>query len=246
MIRVFIGYDSQEPVSFHVAAHSLLRHAKQPVSITGLVLSQLPMTRARDPRQSTDFAFSRFLVPYLCGFSGAAVFVDCDVLFRADVGELVDAADLSRPVSVVKHSYTPRDGSKFLAHEQLAYRCKNWSSVMVFNSGIAECRTLTPEYVNNASGLELHQFAWAADERIAALPRSWNHLVGEYKPNPTAKLVHFTLGTPCFARYRDCEFAREWFEELDLVRYYDRRGEFSRPVREEPLGMPIALAEECN
>lgn len=243
MLRVFIGFDRQEPVSYHVAAHSLMRHARAPVASVPLMLSQLPiLTRPRDPKQSTDFAFARFLVPWLCGYQGVAVFVDCDVLFRVDIRELIDAADLTKPVSVVKHEYTPRDGTKFLEHEQHAYRRKNWSSVMVFNCGMQECWTLTPDYVNTATGLELHQFAWIPDaERIGALPAGFNHLVGEHKRNADAKIVHFTLGTPCFARYRDCEFAREWFEELDRARYYDRTGEFSRPVREEPLALEARI-----
>ncbi len=198
MIRVFIGYDPAEVVSFHVAAHSLMRHASQPVSITPLMLSQLPMTRPRDPMQSTEFSFSRFLVPYLCGFEGNAIFMDCDVLLRADIAELLKyVPDLDSPVAVVKHDYTPRDSRKFLGRRQAAYSCKNWSSVMVFNNSL--CRNaLIPEYVNQASGLQLHRFEWCASDMISPLPVEWNHLVGEYAPNPAAKLVHFTQGVPCF------------------------------------------------
>lgn len=234
MLKVFIGFDPAEAVSFHVAAHSLMRHAAVPLAVAPLMLSQLPLTRPRDRKQSTEFAFSRFLVPWLCSFEGVAVFVDCDVLFRCDIAELLAAADLTKPVSLVQHVYTPRDGRKFLDHEQAAYRRKNWSSVMVFNAAAAECAALTPEYVDRAPGLALHQFEWIHDdERIGALPPDFNHLVGEYPENPDAKIVHFTLGTPCFARYRDCEFARQWFEELDMVRHYDRRNEFSKPARIE-------------
>lgn len=234
MVRVFIGFDPAEPVSFHVAMHSLMRQASVPVTVTPLMLPQLPLTRARDPKQSTEFAFSRFLVPWLCGFDGLAVFADCDVLFRCDIADLIAAADIEKPISVVQHEYTPRDGTKFLDHEQAAYRRKNWSSVAVFNAATPECRALTPAYVDAAPGLDLHQFAWIPEpDRIGALPQDFNHLVGEYPKNPGAKIVHFTLGTPCFARYRDCEFAQEWFEELDRVRDYDRRGEFSKPVRVE-------------
>jgi len=233
MIRVMIGYDSQETIAYHIAAHSIMRHASEPVSITPLMLDQLPITRARDAKQSTDFAFSRFLVPWLCGFEGRAIFMDCDVLARSDIRELWDALPNECAVAVVKHRYTARDGDKFLGHDQARYERKNWSSVMLFNN--ARCRALTPDYVNTASGLDLHQFRWLSYDQISELPREWNHLVGEYEPNPQAKLVHFTLGTPCFKKYRFCEFAAEWFDERDRVLHYQNVGEFSKPERMEGI-----------
>lgn len=229
VIRVFIGYDPNETVAYHVASHSILRHASVPVSVTPLVLSQLPMTRARDPRQSTEFSFSRFLVPWLCGFKGTAIFMDCDVLVRADIAELV--GERGKSVSVVKHLYKPNPEDKFLGQKQTIYEKKNWSSVMVFDC--SGCAALTPQYVNTASGLELHQFKWlGGDYLIGNLDPAWNHLVGEQEPNPNAKLVHYTRGTPCFAKYRECEFAEEWYAERALMLAYNRAGEFSLPAKE--------------
>lgn len=230
MLRVFIGFDPVETVAYHVAAHSIMRRTSLPVSITGLVLNQLPMTRERDPKQSTEFAFSRFLVPYLCDYRGVAVFMDCDTLCRVDILGILDEAEPHHAVSVVKHDYAPKDAPKFLDQPQSSYQRKNWSSVMVFNNAL--CTALTPEYVNNASGLDLHQFRWLEDSQIGALHRDWNHLVGEYEPNPQANIVHFTRGTPCFMKYRFCEYAREWFDEHSAMLHYDRIGEYSRPERE--------------
>lgn len=215
MLRVFVGYDRRETVAFHVLAHSIMRRASVPVSITGLMLPQLPMTRPRDPRQSTDFAFSRFLVPHLCGFDDRAVFMDCDMLCRGDIYELFRLLPREKSVAVVKHEYIPTTTTKFLGQAQVPYPRKNWSSVMVFNC--AHCRILTPDYVNAATGLELHRFAWTHDDAIASLPPDWNHLVGEYPRNPGAKIAHFTLGSPCFAGFEDCEFAQEWRDELSLM-----------------------------
>ena len=229
MVRVFIGYDPAETVAYHVLAHSILRHASVPVSITGLVLRQLPMTRERDPKQSTEFSFSRFLVPWLCGFKGTAIFMDCDMLVRADVAEL--HCQRGKSVSVVKHDYTPSTEGKFLGNTQTRYAKKNWSSVMVFDCG--GCAVLTPEYVNTASGLDLHQFKWlGGDYLIGKIAPEWNHLVGEYPPNGAAKLVHYTLGTPCFAKYANCEYAEEWHEERRLMLAYKREGEFSKPEKD--------------
>lgn len=157
--------------------------------------------------------------------------MDCDMLCRVDIAGILENIEPHHAVSVVKHDYVPKSERKFLNQQQTSYARKNWSSVMVFNNAL--CPQLTPEYVNSATGLQLHQFKWLADHMIGALDRSWNHLVGEYQPNPNARLVHFTLGTPCFAKYRDCEFANEWFEEKNAMLDYDRRGEFSKPERVE-------------
>jgi len=226
MLKVFIGWDGNEAVAFHTLAHSIMRHASKPVSITPLVLRQLPMTRERHPLQSTEFSFSRFLVPWLCDYEGMALFLDSDMLCRADLYEL-RAGPGDPAVSVVKHDYAPRPEDKFLGQRQTVYEKKNWSSVMLFNN--TKCRALTPEYVNAASGLELHQFKWTDD--VGALEPNWNHLVSEYPPNPDAKLVHFTRGTPCFAKYRKCEYADEWREENWMMRYHNPYQEYALPER---------------
>lgn len=228
MIRVFIGFDSNEVVAYHVLANSILRHASEPVSITPLKLSQLPLTRERTATQSTEFSFSRFLVPWLCDYKGTAIFMDCDMLCRTDIAAL--EGEKGKAASVVKHDYKPRPEDKFLGQAQSIYAKKNWSSVMVFDN--AACRALTPQYVNTASGLELHQFKWLPDEScIGALDPAWNHLVGEYQPNLAAKIVHFTLGTPCFAKYANCEYARDWRDEKARMLEYNKIGEFNLAQR---------------
>lgn len=217
MLRVFIGYDQREAVSWHVAANSVFQHTRESVAITPVTSQWL--TRPKDPKQSNDFAFARFLVPWLCEYQGWALWMDCDVLVRADVRELFDLADPEKAVQVVKHDYTPRDSVKYLGNRQHAYPRKNWSSVILFNN--ARCRRLSQTYVDRAPGLELHQFQWLKDEEIGELPKEWNHLVGEYEPNPDAKLVHYTVGGPWFHQYKGCEFSSEWQDELMKVTYAD-------------------------
>lgn len=214
-IRVMIGFDSRETVAFSVLAHSIHVRASVPVTITPLMLSQLKgvFKRPRHALQSTDFAFSRFLTPFLSGYEGWSLFMDCDMLMLDDVARLWALRDERFAVQVVKHDHQPRETVKFLDQAQTAYAKKNWSSVMLFNN--ARCTTLTPEYVNDATGLKLHQFKWLRDESlIGELPRRWNHLVGYYRPDKDVSLVHYTLGGPYFDAYRDCEFAAEWRAEL--------------------------------
>ena len=112
---------------------------------------------------------------------------------------------------------------KFLGAIQTKYAKKNWSSVMLFNA--AKCRALTPDYVNTASGLELHQFKWLeSDDLIGEIPHRWNHLVGYDDPNPDASLVHYTIGGPYFDEYQDCEYADEWRQERDKMLFVKQRG----------------------
>ncbi|MCG6876973.1 MAG: glycosyltransferase [Betaproteobacteria bacterium] len=216
MIRIFIGYDPREAIAYSVLAHSIHVRAGEPVSVTPLMLSQLRgvFDRERHPLQSTDFAFTRFLVPYLSGFEGWSIFTDCDMLVLDDVANLWRLRDERYAVMVVKHDHQPRESVKFLGQPQTQYQKKNWSSVMLFNN--SRCTALSPEYVNRASGLELHQFKWLEDEAmIGELPRRWNHLVGYYKPTRDVSLVHYTLGGPYFDEYRDCEYAEEWRQDYE-------------------------------
>jgi hypothetical protein len=224
MIRVSIGYDPREAIAWSVLAFSIHRRASAPVTIAPLMLSQLGgiLSRQRHPLQSTEFAFSRFLTPHLSGYEGWSVFMDCDMLMLDDIAELWALRDDRYAVQVVKHDHQPRETVKFLGQPQTGYAKKNWSSVMLFNN--ARCRALTPEYVNRASGLELHQFKWLGDDAlIGELPRRWNHLVGYYAPSPDAALVHYTLGGPYFAEYRDCEHGEAWRAELAAMLHAEQR-----------------------
>ena len=218
-LRVFIGYDAKETIAYHVLSHSLLRHATGPISITPIVKSQIVnvYTRPRNPLESTDFSLTRFLVPYLSGYDGHSVFFDCDMLCQSDPYELLmyAMAEPEKAVHVCQHDYVPSSARKFLDQPQTAYPRKNWSSVMVFNN--AACRALTPDYVNTVQPLDLHRFAWVPNDAIGVLPLTWNWLVGEYEARPDAKLLHYTLGTPCFADYAACEQSDLWWAEYERL-----------------------------
>lgn len=223
-IKVFIGFDPRETAAFHVLAHSFYSHSTVPVTICPVMLGPLKpvFDRPREKLQSTDFSFSRFLTPYLSGFSGWSLFTDCDMLLRGDLAELWRLRDERYAVMCVKHDHVPREETKFLGEIQSKYGKKNWSSVMLFNN--AKCTALTPDYVSRASGLELHQFKWlGGDDLIGALPGKWNHLVGVEKRRDDAALVHFTIGGPYFAEYKDCDYAEEWFAMRESMLRADQR-----------------------
>ena len=218
MIRIFIGFDPRETVAYHVLSHSIHARASAPVSIAPLMLSQLGglMTRERNSLQSTDFSFSRFLTPYLCGFEGWAMFMDCDMLVLEDIAKLWALRDEKYAVMCVKHDHVPKEKTKFLGAQQTKYEKKNWSSVMLFNC--AKCTALTPDYVNSASGLDLHRFNWLGDDDlIGEIPHRWNLLVGYDQSIPVDEIsnLHYTIGGPYFHDYKDIDYAAEWFAERD-------------------------------
>lgn len=221
-IPIFIGYDPRERAATNVLIDSLYQHSDRPLAITPLVTPQLEAQglyqRERDPKQSTAFSFTRFLVPHLMGYEGWAIFMDCDMLARGSISELWDLRDEKYAVQCVQHEHIPQETSKFLGEVQSPYPKKNWSSLMLLNC--SRCHALTVEYVNNATGLELHRFQWLkGDHEIGAIPDHWNHLVAVQEPSHAtqARLLHWTLGGPWFKAQRTMGegLAAEWYAARD-------------------------------
>lgn len=219
--RCFIGYDQREAVALYVLMHSILTRASLPVMFIPIVKSQLweVYTRERGPLESTDFSLTRFLVPWMSNYDGYSLYLDSDMLCLADIHHLIKKIlgyHVEKAVWVCKHKYRPCSLTKMEGQTQTDYPKKNWSSLMVFNN--ARCRALTPEYVNRATGLDLHRFAWLKDDHeIGALPNEWNWLSGEYQPNPMAKIIHYTLGGPWWKDYQFCDHADLWFKEYETM-----------------------------
>jgi lipopolysaccharide biosynthesis glycosyltransferase len=189
-LRVFIGVDGRQPVALTVAAHSVSAHSSKPVAVTALRLNQLPITR----RGLTEFTYSRWLVPWLCGFKGKALFMDGDMLVRGDVAELFEHGGMNA-VSVMQQQ------ERF-----------EWASLMLFNCGA--CHILTPEYVQDEKN-KLFPLDWAP--YVGELPRDWNHCVGYMDPiyAATAKLIHYTAGLPVWEETQGNQEADYWFKEFD-------------------------------
>jgi len=218
VIPIFIGYDSKVKIAYHVLTESILRNSSTPVAISPINLSNLKniYTRKQDPLASTEFSFSRFLVPYLMNYNGWALFMDSDMVMLSDITKLWNLKNEDYAIQVCKHEYTPSSKNKFLGNNQTIYAKKNWSSLMLMDC--SKCKTLTPEYVNTRSGLELHQFKWLDENLIGSIPLEWNWLVGEYPYKKDVHNVHFTEGGPYFKDYKNTEYADEWFKVYDMTK----------------------------
>ena len=223
MISIYIGYDSRESVAYHVCSNSIIRHGTVPVSINPLSLKLLQNYEELHTDGSNQFIYSRFLVPYLQNYSGWAIFIDGDMILRDDIKQLYEMRDESKAVQVVQHDYKTRMKVKYLGAKNEDYPRKNWSSVILWNCGHERNKILTPEFVQTATGAQLHRFSWLADDLIGSLPKEWNWLPDEYGSNDQAKLLHYTLGTPCFHDFATTPMGDEWHRERILTEYCQQR-----------------------
>ena len=215
-INLFVGFDPREAVAYHVFCNSIIQNTSVPVQITPLVLSQLQEFNETHDDRSNDFVYSRFLTPYLSDFKGWTIFADGDMICQGDLKELIDMADPSKAVMVVKHDYQTKATQKYLGNINENYPRKNWSSVILWNCDHPKHKILTPDFVSKQTGKFLHRFSWLDDQDIGELPLEWNWLASEYRVNREAKLIHFTLGTPCFKDYKNSDMADIWYHYYDL------------------------------
>lgn len=215
-LSVHIGWDSREDIAYQVARQTLLDHASIKVDVHPIKLQDLVdrrvYTREVDPLAATEFTYSRFFTPWLMGYQGWALFVDCDFLFFGDVAQLLQYRDESKAVYCVPHDYTPKATTKMDGKVQTVYPRKNWSSCMLFNCAHPSVRKLTPELINAQSGAYLHRMQWAEDHEIGALPESWNWLEGWSAPPEKGypNAVHYTNGGPWFKDWQDVAYADIW------------------------------------
>jgi hypothetical protein len=208
---IVVGFDQREAVAYHVFCQSVLEKASVPVQFIPLAINSLRFYTETHTDGSNRFIYSRFLTPYLCGFEGPAIFADGDMVCMTDIAELIDLYDPTQAVQVVQHDYKTKAHIKYLGHKNQDYPRKNWSSLILWNCGHPANRVLNPPFVQQQPGSYLHRFSWLQDDQIGALPAVWNWLATEYDDNPQAKLIHYTLGTPCFKDFEQAPMALEWW-----------------------------------
>jgi lipopolysaccharide biosynthesis glycosyltransferase len=219
-LRIYVGWDSREDIAYQVAKFSIELKSSVPVEIIPLKQKQLKKQglywREADKLASTEFTFTRFLIPQLNDFNGWALFIDCDFVFLDDVKKLFDQADNRYAVMCAQHDYTPKSSVKMDGQVQTTYPRKNWSSMMLFNCGHPSNKALDKEVVNSSrrQGSFFHRLSWLTDKEIGKISHEWNWLVGWYKEpaDGTPKALHYTEGGPWFKEYENCEYANEYYK----------------------------------
>ena len=220
-LNIYVGYDSKEDIAYRVCKYSILKRSKSNIKITSLKLYELVAKnlykRDIDPLASTEFTYSRFLVPALNNYNGWAIFCDCDFIFFEDISNILLDIDQSKAVYCVQHDYTPKEKHKMDGQKQTIYPRKNWSSFILFNCAHPSNKKLSVDLVNSETGSFLHQFKWLEDNEIGSLDERWNWLEGWTSNHNDKKpyAVHYTRGGPWFDEWQDVEFASEWTKERD-------------------------------
>ena len=211
-MKIYIGYDSKQKIASKVCEYSLRHHSKN-LDTDFLKLTQLKKKKLYwrpYKNQSTEFTYSRFLIPYLQNYKGWAMYCDDDFLFVQDVKHLMKLQNNSKAVLCVKHEYKPKSKTKMGNKKQINYDKKNWSSLMLINCEHPDVKNLDLSMVNEENGEYLHQFEWLNEEDIGSIPHSWNWLVNWYRTDkgdghPDA--LHYTEGGPWVV---DSEYKQTW------------------------------------
>jgi len=221
--KIFVGWDQREDIAFQVCRASMLRHSTTPLDVIALRQPELRQRRlywrSPDPLASTEFTYTRFLVPVLAEFRGWALFCDCDFLWLDDVAKLVALRDDRYAVMCVQHDHRPAEAKKMDGRIQTVYPRKNWSSLVLYHCSHPANRALSADVVNRESGAFLHQFRWLDDKLIGPLPKNWNWLEGwDQAPiNGVPSVVHFTRGGPWFEHYKNVTYAELWQDERNRL-----------------------------
>lgn len=223
---VYVGFDPREAIAYDVCRHSILTRASAPVEVLPLVQSELRERklywRTGDPLASTEFTYTRFLVPALTGYAGWALYCDCDFLWLDDIRKLIALADERYAAMCVHHDHRPTEAMKMDGRVQTLYPRKNWSSLILYNCGHPANAALTPEVVNRETGSFLHRFSWLKDEEIGAIPETWNWLEGWSSKPATGhpSVVHYTRGGPWFEKWQDVDYGDLWLREEAAVKAF--------------------------
>ena len=217
LIRLVVGFDQREAIAYHVFVQSVIQNSNNPISFHPLSKKALSFYNETHSDRSNAFTYSRFLTPYLMNFEGWAIYLDGDMVCQEDISLLWKLKDSSKAVQVVKHEYKTKSNMKYLKNINVDYPKKNWSSVIIWNCSHPKNKVLAPEFISSSDGKFLHRFMWLDEDDIGEIPAEWNWLATEYSPNPDAKLIHYTLGTPCFSKYSQSEMSDEWHSAFNLT-----------------------------
>jgi lipopolysaccharide biosynthesis glycosyltransferase len=218
MIEIVVGFDQREAIAYHTFCQSIISRSSVPISFIPLFNKNFEGYELGRRDGSNNFIYSRFLTPWIKNYKGWAIFADGDMVCQDDIKKLWDLRDSTKAIQVVKHEYKTKYKKKYLSNINEDYPRKNWSSLILWNCEHPKNSILTPNVVSNSTGAYLHRFKWLNDDDIGELPLEWNWLVSEYENNEKeAKILHFTIGTPCFDEFRYTESSNKWKSEFNKV-----------------------------
>jgi len=215
---IYVGYDSRFPLAYEACERSIKKFAPN-VVVKALKKDELQANnlyqREDENESSTEFTYLRFLVPYLEGYHGHAIYCDSTMMWRADPREMTKHINSHQAAAVVQHNFTscPSD-TKLGDLPQVYYPRKNWASVILFNCSHPDSRRLIPKEVRDQTAKYLLEFDWIEKpSNLGLIPLEYNYLLGYYSSpvsDSDIKAVNYTDGGPWDVNYRHLDFADEW------------------------------------
>jgi len=186
MIRIFVGCSAngEDAEAQAMLEYTLRKYASAPLEINWMMLSRDPASPwYANPGKNegwnmrgwaTPFSPFRWAVPHVCNFEGKAIYMDVDMIARADINQLWTQ---------------PHPGSSSILAKNEKTHC-----VMLFDN--ARCQKIMPpfERLRRTEGL-YRTVRNSMHGVIAKFEGNWNCLDGEnYKTlmDPDIKVIHFT------------------------------------------------------
>lgn len=226
MITLYIGYDSSnygQELAFEVCKRSILRFNKN-INIVKLDKKDLQnkkiYLRTNDNDASTEFTYTRFLIPFLNNYEGYAIFCDSDFIWRCNLNDIKQFFNKAKAVSCVQHEYKKCNNNlKMDGLKQEWYPRKNWSSLMIFNCSHPDCKNLSINTIANQTPKWLHRMEWTTDNNIGSIPKTYNYLLGYYNDIDEPKAVHLTDGGPWHNDWYNNNIFKNDKYEIEWKRY---------------------------
>ena len=230
-LNIYIGYDSRHTTLPEINKHSILESVRKGLGggwfhdqirfepeIKFLDKSKIPEYNREYANQSTEFTYSRFLIPYLENYEGFSIFLDDDFIFEKSILPMFYYLNPDDAIACVKYPHYDHDATKFDGEVNIDYPCKLWSSLMIFNNGHEDCKKLTPEVVNTWTGKQLHQFEWT--DKISEIPQKYIFVEGYDDPEEKWDFtgIHYTRGGPWvegmdYSDINNLEYYNKWLNK---------------------------------
>lgn len=234
MIRVFVGCpaNNEDLESQAVLEWSMRKHSKRDIDITWMMLSRDPASFwFSDPQTrkgwntktwATPFSALRWGIPAACNFEGKAIYVDSDMILRADIGELWD--------------------QPFSPGKSIAAKAPEISCVMLM-----DCARLKPA-LGNIERIKSEQGFYRTIRKsltgmVQRFDGDWNCRDGEDYADindPNIKLLHYTsIPTQPNHKHARARLAREgkphWFAGPDKPHWRPEINEIFDGLLEEAI-----------
>jgi len=195
-VKIFIGSGEQSLIERKVLIYSLRKHTERDLEISVFNGTHNAIERDdREPapaplplhlkyRNLTEFSVYRYLIPELCSFRGRAIYLDSDMICRADIGSLFDLA-LDEFDFLAKREYADDQGNKMWGLSAMLINCERsrFPLTRIFEEIDEGLYTYTEFSQMGKRFLDLHPY------QIGELDSAWNVFD---RCDADTKIVHYT------------------------------------------------------